>query len=329
MWQFVRRLLGGGGKNRETVDPALVEQLVETASTRIKMARNYQQRLTPLAARACDIVHVLGEKLPVPLPLTIESWRHNRLLGLAFANPDRMAELAGNDERLCRWFHDHPLADSVYAILSMSHEVEIRYGMEESNGLVRHDVPQEVLVLRDHHFGRPVADSNELVRQARLRVMEELAHHAARRIQGLETERNMLEDEINTLRIALRLGGSTDPLDASAQQRQRQKRLETLQKDLNEVRRSLEPDSQLEILCSSLHNPESQLRFTETELQVNAMGIVNADDVQAASVRLVEIEMVSDHPVRRVLLPVEIPRTLVRRDSSRSSDAGLYGIHPF
>ena len=158
----------------------------------------------PLVEHACSLVHVLGEKLPAPVALTAESWRNNRLLGVAFANPDRMAELVASDERIRHWFREHPLAERAYAILGMSHTVELRYGLEEHNGLVRHDVPQEVLVLRDHLFGEPVGDVHELNRQARLRAMEELANHAARRIQGLETDRKQIEEEINTLRIAIR-----------------------------------------------------------------------------------------------------------------------------
>lgn len=329
MWQLLQRLLGRSGNAGIKIDPALIDQLVEAASSRIKTARNYRERLAPLVQHASDQVHVLGEKLPAPLPLTTECWRHDRLLGLAFANPDRMAALASNDERIRRWFAEHPLADKAYCILAMQHEVEMRYGIEERNGIVRQDVPQEVLVLSDHRFGEPVGDANELARQARLRAMEELAHHAARRIQGLEAERDLLEDEIGTLRTALRLGGSTDPLNASAQQRQRLKRMDALQQDLATVRRALDPDALLEILCAALHNPESQLRLTETELLVDNMGILRTDDPQACRVRLVEIEMVAENPVRRILLPVEIPRQLIQCEAGGSKEAALYSMTSF
>lgn len=329
MWQLVRRLLGLGKKIEVKVDPALIDQLVDVASPRIKMAGNYRQRLAPLVQHASDQVHVLGEKLPAPLPLTVESWRHNRLLGLAFANPDRMASLVGNDERLRQWFADHPFAEKAYSILVMRHEVEQRYGIEEHNGIMRQDVPQEILILSDHHLGEPVGDANELARQARVRAMEELANHAARRIQGLESERKLIEDEINTLRIALRFGGSQDPLNASAQQRQRQKRIDALQQDLTQLRCALEPSGQLDILCAALRNPESQLRYTETELNVDNMGIVRANDPQAGLVRLVEIEMIADNPVLRVLLPVEIPKELIRRNEGGSNEAALYSMTSF
>lgn len=326
MWQFLKRLLGLGGQINSSVDPAFIDQLVDTASPRIKMADSYRQRLAPLVEHACSLVHVLGEKLPAPVALTAESWRNNRLLGVAFANPDRMAELVASDERIRHWFREHPLAERAYAILGMSHTVELRYGLEEHNGLVRHDVPQEVLVLRDHLFGEPVGDVHELNRQARLRAMEELANHAARRIQGLETDRKQIEEEINTLRIAIRYGGSTDPISASPQQRQRQQRLANLQQDLADLRRALEPDMQLETLCAALATPENQLRYTETELLVDAMGIVRNTDPQAKPVRLVEIEMIADNPVRRVLLPVEIPKSLIQREDGGSAEAALFSI---
>ena len=107
MWQFLKRLLGLGGQINSSVDPAFIDQLVDTASPRIKMADSYRQRLAPLVEHACSLVHVLGEKLPAPVALTAESWRNNRLLGVAFANPDRMAELVASDERI-RQRMDHP-----------------------------------------------------------------------------------------------------------------------------------------------------------------------------------------------------------------------------
>lgn len=328
MWQFIKRLFG---KNTEQakVDPAFIDQLVDIASPRIKLVGNYRQRLAPVVRHACEQVHRLEDKLPAPLVLTAETWRQNALLSLAFANPERMAALVAASETVRQWFAEHPLADKAFAVLAMTHEVEHRYGMEEHDGVVRQDVLQDVLVLRDHRFGDPVGTIGELAQQARLRAMEELAHHAARRIQGLETDRNLIDSEINTLRIALRLGGSTDPLDASAMQRQRQKRLDFLQEDLAQTRRALEPEAQLDILSAALRDPEGQLRFTETELEVDALGILRPGDHRAHPVRLVEIEMIAEMPVRRALLPVEIPRSLIRREDGGSDEAAIYRITSF
>lgn len=329
MWQFMKRLLGLGSQPQIKVDVALIDQLVAIASPRIKMADRYPHRLAPLLAHACAQLQDLGQKLPPPVPMTAEAWRHDLLLGLAFANPERMALLAGHDERIRQWFRMHPLADKAFAILAMSHVVERRFGVEEHEGMVRQDVPQEVLVLREHRFGEPVASDAELVRQAQLRALEELAHHAARRIQGLEADRDLIESEISTLRIALRLGGSTDPLNASSQQRARQKRLDDLQQELVLTRRMLEPRAQLDTLCAALQNPGGQLRYTDTEIRVDSMGVLRKAESQGSTIRLVEIEMVADVPVRRVLLPVEIPRNLIQREDGGSGEASLYSMTSF
>ncbi|MDR3413912.1 MAG: hypothetical protein P4L87_23610 [Formivibrio sp.] len=329
MWQFVQRLLGRSDAALPKVDPALIDRLVEIASPRIKLVSNYRQRLAPMVRHASSRVHLLEGKLSAPLPLTAETWRQNPLLNLAFANPERMAALVAASETVCQWFAAHPLADKAFAVLAMAHDVEHRYGMEEHEGRVRQDVLQDVLVLRDHRFGEPVGTLGEFALQARLRALEELAHHAARRMQGLEADRSLIENEINTLRVALRLGGSVDPLTASSMQRQRQKRLDFLQEELIQTRTALEPDSQLEILSAALRDPESQLRFTETELQVDALGILRSGDQTAHVVRLVEIEMIADIPVRRALLPVEIPRALIRRDDGGLKEPDIFNITAF
>lgn len=328
MWQFVKRLLGRD-EMAAKVDPALIDRLVAIASPRIKLADNYRQRLAPMVLHAGERVQLLEEKLPAPLPLTTESWRQSALLNLAFANPERMAALVAASETVRQWFAEHPQSDRAFAVMAMAHEVAHRYGMEEQDGRVRQDVLQDVLVLRDHRFGDPVGTLGEFAQHAHLRAMEELAHHAARRIQGLEADRNLIENEINTLRVALRLGGSTNLLDASPMQRQRLKRLDFLQEELEQTRSGLEPAAQLGVLCATLRDPEGQLRFTETKLEVDALGILRPGDPQAHLIRLIEIEMIADIPVRRVLLPVEIPRSLIRREDGSPGEATIFNVTTF
>lgn len=328
MWQLFRRLFAGDSVTPQHVDSEFVERLVEIASPRIRMVSGYRERLASAADQACLAVHVLEEKLPRPVALTTENWRQNPLLGVCFASPARMEEVVSASATVQQWFAEHPLADRAFAILGMSRELVMRYGPEEQDGYVRQDVLQQLLVLREHRFGVPVASADELVCQARLRAMEELAQHAARRIAGLEAERALIESEINTLRVALRLGGSTDPISASAMQRQRQRRLEVLLADLAATREALQAENQFEILSAALRDPVGQLRFNETELEVDPMGVLRPGDVRAHRVRLVEIEMIADAPVQRVLLPVEIPRSLLRQKSG-AAEASIFSVTAF
>ncbi|SFN85159.1 hypothetical protein SAMN05660284_02390 [Formivibrio citricus] len=328
MWQFLQRLWKSEPNASQSVDPEFIDQLVEIASPRIRMVSGYRDKLGPVVAHAGEAVHALEEKLPRPVVLTTENWRADPLLGIAFANPTRMAEIVSASEAVRQWFVQNPLAERAFAVLAMTREIHSRYGMEEKDGFVRQDVLQQVLVLREHRLGEPVATEGELARQARMRAMEELAHHAARRIQSLEAERALIESEINTLRIALRLGGSTDPISASAMQRQRQKRLDVLTGDLAVTRDALQAEKQLAILSGALRDPAGQLRFCETELDVDSLGVLRPGDARARRVRLVEIEMITDAPVQRVLLPVEIPRALVRTEEDRA-EPSIFSVTAF
>ncbi len=328
MWQFLQRFWKCECKQEQSVDPAFIEQLIDIASPRIRLVSRYRDKLAPVVAHACEAVRVLEEKLPRPVVLSAERWRADPLLSVAFANPTRMAEIVSASEAVCQWFEQNPLAERAFAVLAMTREIHSRYGMEEKDGFVRQDVLQQVLILREHRLGAPVATEGELVRQARLRAMEELAHHAARRIEGLEAERALLESEINTLRIALRLGGSTDPISASAMPRQRQKRLDVLSEDLAATREALQAENQLGILSSALRDPAGQLRFCETEMEVDSLGVLRLGDARARRVHMVEIEMIADAPVQRVLLPVEIPRDLARR-SENTGEAAIFSVTAF
>jgi hypothetical protein len=184
--------------------------------------------------------------------------------------------------------------------------------MEEDGGIVRQDVAQEVLVLRGHRFGRPALTLEGLSRLACHRAMEELAIHAARRIKGLADDRAEIEDEVSTLKLTLRLNSPHGDYDSQPEQRARKEKLERLQEELMRVRAELDPDKLLGILQSALQNPEQQLRFSQLSIHVDSLGVIRRPGPDTLALSLTEIEIMEDDPVRRVLIPVEIPRSLVR-----------------
>lgn len=312
MWQWISRFLGQSKAEKSAVDPAFIDRLVNFAGPRIRSVSDYRERLAPLVSSACRKTHRLGEKLPAPVALTPESWRQHPLLSLIFANPDRMVSITLASDEVREWFAARPLADQAFAVLAVTRATEPRYGMEEQDGLVRQDVLQQVLVFRDHRFGALVETAPALLGQTQRRAVEELAHHAARRISGLEAEKALVEDELNTLRIALRLGGATDSISAPPMQRQRLLRIEQLTRELVTIRTELEPEAQLAVLAAALRTPEQELRFNQTELWVDRLGVIRTEGALTCQVSLVEVEMMADEPVRRTLLPVMIPRSLIR-----------------
>lgn len=297
-----------------------LDELIAIADPKIRLADDYQKTLAPLFLAARDQVHRLLAQVPELIRLSPENWRQNALLGCAFASPDRMREAVNADQRLRQWFADHPLAESAFAILSMSHEQAIRYGMEEEGGMVRQDVPQEVLVLRQHRFGRPAPSLEGLQRLACHRAMEELATHAARRILGLNDDKKEIEDDISTLRLALRLNGPVTEFELQPEQRARQAKLAKLLENLAQVRTELEPVNLLKILASALHDPEQQLRFSLLSLHVDTLGVIRPTGRDSKPVTLIEIEIMEDNPTRRVLIPVEIPRNLMQPPQAQSDD---------
>lgn len=325
MWQWLGRFLGLIKKEKVQVDPAFLERVVGIAGARIRLADDYDEQLAPLIVSACQQACLLEKKLPPPVDLTPESWRKNRLLSLIFSNPDRMISIAAANEEVRQWFDAHPLAQQAYAIMAVTRSMQNRTGMEEQNGIVRNDVMQKVIVFSDQRFGALVETPEMLAQHARRRAVEELAHHVARRLSGLEAEKKIVEDELNTLRISLRMGGADRSLSASSLQRDRLKRIETLSTELVNLRASLEPDAQLNMLMSVLRNPEQELRVEQMDLCVDLLGVIRSCGTQAQKVSLFEIEMASDEEsVRRVLVPVRIPRDLLQKAAHGQAEAAIF-----
>ena len=329
MFAWLNRLLNRAPAVRLTPEEeAFLDEIVDAADPKIRLADDYSERLAPLFLAARKQVRHLILQVPQAMALTAENWRQQPALGCAFASPERMAEAVNADERLRQWFADHPLEERAFAILSMDHDRVTRYGMEEEGGIVRHDVPQETLVLRRHRFSRPADSLEGLSRLACQRAMEELAIHASRRIKGLQDDKLEIEDEISTLRLTLRLNGPESEYEIKPEQRARKEKLERLLEELARVRADLDPENLFKILEAALHNPEQQLRFSLLALHVDNMGVIRKAGSDARPVTLIEIEMMEEDPVRRVLMPVEIPRSLIRpqpkRDANDFLNASLF-----
>ncbi|WP_028451446.1 hypothetical protein [Chitinilyticum aquatile] len=292
------------------VNTALIEQLVELASPRIRLASRYQEKLAPYLGWAEAHATATATRLPAPMALTAENWRQHRLLQLLFATPQRMNEIISQNSILPDWFYDWPLADSVCTLLMVTPREETRYGLSEQDGQLRQDVPQRLLTFRDHQLGRPVESPEALQALLPLQILDLVASQARHEIAGFEAEKAQLEEELGNARVMLRLGSDSTPEAAAAKARQ-QERIQTLTAELERAHAALNPEALCDVLVTQLAATPELLRFSQHDYMVNALGMLDSEDGDTQPITLTECTLARTPPITRVLIPVLINRSQV------------------
>ncbi|MBE9607972.1 hypothetical protein [Chitinilyticum piscinae] len=317
MWNTIKQLW-----NRPDplagVDLALIEQLVELASPKIRLASRYKERLAPYLGWAEAQATATAAHLPAPVMLTSESWRQDRLLQLVFATPQRMHEVINQHGILAQWFYDWPLADSLCTLLVVTPHEQTRYGVSEQDGQLRQDVPQRLLTFRDHRLGRAVESPAALQALLPLQILDMVAGEARRSIELLEAEKTQLEDELGNARVMLRLASTSTP-EAAADKARQEERIRSLTTELERSHQALNPDALCDILETQLAATPDLLQMSCREYRVNGLGMIDSEDGDALPLHLTEYTLARTPPIVRVLIPVLIQRQQI---DAREDDAG-------
>jgi hypothetical protein len=303
--------------NAPKADPALVDFLVEIASPNIKLARKYQDRIAPYAYWAESHAAQFATQLSEPIALTVENWRQMRLLQLLFATPNRMGELIGQDAQLQAWFSAHPQTDSACLVFTARSSQKMRYGMVEEEGKIRRDVPQQVLIFDQYHLGIICESEQALQTAGSKRILETVAHQASLSFAQLEAEKAELEDQLVNARTMLRMSPSHSPGYQAQQQR-----IEHLCAQLQSLNEARSPDALCEQLITELAATPDILTLEHTSVIVDAMGVIASGIGNEQEIKLSEIVLQRQEPIRRLILTLSIPRSLMQAPAQRSAFTG-------
>ncbi|QLG89304.1 hypothetical protein HQ393_14200 [Chitinibacter bivalviorum] len=300
-----------------SADPELVDLLVEIASPSIKLARKYQERLSPYVYWAEGHAAQFTAQWPQPVTLSVENWRHDRLLQLLFATPSRMGELIGENPLLHQWFGNNPFVDTACLVFTADVKQKMRYGMVEEGGQIRQDVPQQVLQFAGYRVGKPAESASALINAGPRRILEIVAAQANINIERLEAEKAALDSELLNARTMLRMAQANTP-----EYTHQQSRINTLTEQLQALNISRGPDQLCELLITELAATPDILTLEKESFMVDSMGIIGSNMGDEQSVEISEIVLQSQDPIRKLLMIFEVPRSLLQTPSKPTTFTG-------
>jgi hypothetical protein len=258
-----------------------VEEAVSTTEPRIRLVRDYEERLAPAVKKALEYCRGLAEEIPGPFDVRPGQWGDDPQVTAYFATVAEAEAALGTCSELRRYFHERPAADAV-AFLTMAPEEKQVYGTSVNGDLVRRDVRRISLNFSRHRFTSPAATAELLREELRQRAFRFLLTCALENIAALETREEQLEHEHDILEVQWRLQKSREtglePLVSHAAAAPRtegaSRVLAEIHEQLTAVRSKLDdPSDYLAHLSQVLENPTHYLRVATASPRLDRMGM--------------------------------------------------------
>ncbi|WP_373973995.1 hypothetical protein NT239_10095 [Chitinibacter sp. SCUT-21] len=295
----------------------LVDFLVEIANPNIKLARKYQERLSPYVYWAQSHAAQFTTQWPEPIALNTENWRHQRILQLLFATPARMGELIGQNPGLHQWFALNPFVDECFVVFTADSRQKMRYGMVEEGGQIRQDVPQQVLQFAGYRVHTPAGTCAELIQAGPRRILEIVAAQTNIRINALDEEKARLDSELLNARTMLRMAKPHTP-----EYQHQHARIQDLTQSLQECNVARGPDGLCELFITELAATPDILTLEKHMMTVDSMGIIASGLGDEMPIEISELVLQSQQNVRKLMLILQVPRSLLQAPSTPATFNG-------
>ncbi len=249
--------------NHPKLDPCL-QQCSTLISPLLPQSRGYPGDYRKALHHALHYADALVEQIPPAIELSTAKFSTDPWVRALFASPAELEQTL----QLSIAMRDYrpPLTgeQTLYALMGVRWERKQQFGMEQHNGMIQSDVPQQVINFKDHTFTLPAASEHEAREQLHHHFVERLAKQVKQQISELKQQRDKTYLEIKKLESALR-----HQLDDT----QLQQRLEQLQQEWQRLGEQLNLDHAIEHFRAVMEQPEQVLRLEPLKLSIDRMGV--------------------------------------------------------
>jgi hypothetical protein len=333
-WIRRRGNKAAGGQRRARLDEA-IEQIVQTANPRLRLAKRYRERLGPVVEAALGYADACAEVFAPPLTASAAAWTSDPALNAFFANSDELTRAFARSRELRAYFDGMAQATHTVAVLGMALAERQVMGLGMEGEVLHCDVAQTTLSFSDHRV-RMCTDSEQALRRALAgRVVEQLALQALACITAGESRRRQLEGERSALSARLRLLQRQDvgfgPMFGAKIRDDRQEwhklaaQLARNERELQAVGSGADTlERQLEQVRDVLSDPAQQVGVVTRRVRLTRMNVVLPTDTAEPSSEI-EFQVVryGDNRHERAVATVHFARSELAPASTAMNEAVL------
>lgn len=189
----------------ESLIKEAIERTVEGTDPWLRAVSGYRKKLRPAVIRAIDYVVTLVEALPPPVPMLLASYGEDRLLRSFFISATEMKQILAGDRILAAVSQGAATGSRIFALLAMEKQEKVAFGAGLSGDVVIRDVARVTVTFAAHRFLDPTGDETETRRMLKRRAFDHLLGLALKRLTGMKSDREDLENRRTLLRAKLNL----------------------------------------------------------------------------------------------------------------------------
>lgn len=261
-----------------------IDKAVTLTNPLLKLVHSYQEALKPAVKTSSDYLREAMLGLPPAIPVSEAQWSSVPELKAFFAAAADVPDVLSHSINLRTLFDKFPNLDEAYFILNMQFQERHTTGMSLEGGAARGDASKTVVSFSDHQARICGQEDAEVRHLLGTQAFEYLVAQALAEIGEGRSERRELEDSRSLIQSRLRLLRQQGPglgsvLNAAPANGGEQRRLES---ELLDNERQMEAlgsqqavlETELQILCEVLLDPERFVHIDRTQLRLDPMNIV-------------------------------------------------------
>jgi hypothetical protein len=326
------RLLGAGTADAAAaLDPALLaavcDEIVATVEPRIKLVRDWRERLEPGVRKAVAVMRGFVREFPPPVELTREGWAADPQMRAFFAAADDVEQLLGLSKEL-RNFFDAPAnagADGAWVLLGMRVQHKKVLASVTEGAMLRRDVERTTVSFGHHVLLAPAADGPSLRIEVGRRVLVTLARVALGRIGAMLADAKDLDQRKAYLRVRLKyLRAGARSAEGMVSDQAHDGEIAQAQAELNATVSALRASKRKLVTMSDyldqvrdvLDHADEHIRLKARTLRLTSMNFLAAegDGEAAREVRVVDVTVAGD--LRGCVVIGHLPRAAMPRHVS-------------
>lgn len=254
-----------------------LERIVKEVKADIRFSGGYQKRLIEPALHASTAIQNTIKDIPGPVTLDPGEWDTDSYLNALFADADEIRGAIDSDPQL-KTFFQQTKSNQTFALLTFQMQERRSFGVGESGGVVRRDVPIVTVSFSDHRILMPATTLSQVQDSLRRRILTMMVAGVLAEIQGLRQWKEDLTTEYEKLSFFVKYAGKGDPHGDWAQTERKvadaRQLLEVIGRKESDIDQKIgSADSQLSRLESALMNPGLHFGFEIVPLRLNRLGV--------------------------------------------------------
>lgn len=289
-----------------------IEELVEIADPKIRLARRYRNALLPPVETTLSHCRRMAHAIPGPVALNHKTYYDNPLVKALFRTVEEMESLL----REARKAAAPGAGKELFALLTMTKTETTVFGHKQQGEMILADVPMTAVTFVDHRIVAPSPDLETAMSGLVQRSLQILAAVAMEKIASLKANLAELRERRARLASMQRiLRGKRQTFEMFAQpELENAAKLDEVQTLLSQTEREIEsakeeiesPDKKLGCLQRVLASPGATLALHDQSLKLNWMNVLVEGDEPCQRIDLAELTL--NEELRRSAVVVSFDR---------------------